>query len=124
MTAFSRRFLLCAIAYVFAGMLLGIQMGAAEDFTLAPVHAHANLIGWTTMALFAFYYNAVPTAGETKLAQVHFWVSQIGLLLMLPSLAMALHGNAAGIPALIVGEILILIAMMIFAFTVWRNKAA
>jgi len=123
-TSFSRRFLLCAIAYVVIGMALGIHMGAREDFVLAPVHAHMNLVGWVTMALFAFYYNAVPAAGEGKLAQAHFWIAQIGLILMIPGLTMMLTGNPGGTPLLIGGEILTALSMLIFAFTVWRNPAA
>lgn len=124
MTRFSRRFLLCAIGYVFLGMCLGIVMGASQDFTLAPVHAHANLIGWATMGLFAFYYNAVPQAGETGLARLHFWTAQLGLLLIIPGLSMALSGNKTGEPILIVGEFLTLLSMLLFAWTVHRQKAA
>ena len=39
-----------------AGMALGIRMGMAQDFALAPVHAHLNLLGWVTMSLFGLYY--------------------------------------------------------------------
>lgn len=124
MTQFSRRFLLCAIAYVTAGMFFGIFMGGTQDFTLAPVHAHMNLIGWATMGLFSFYYNAVPKAGETGLAQVHFWVSQAGLIAIIPGLSMVLSGNMSGEPVLIVGEILTALSMLMFAYTVYRNKAA
>ena len=53
-------------------MALGIHMGVGQDFTLSPLHGHMNLIGWATMALFAFYYNAVPPAAEGKLPPVHF----------------------------------------------------
>ena len=35
-----------------SGMSLGIWMGMHEDFTLAPVHAHINLLGWVTLALY------------------------------------------------------------------------
>ena len=40
-----------AIAYLIVGVGFGIAMGATENFTLRPVHAHINLLGWTTMAL-------------------------------------------------------------------------
>ena len=124
MTSFARRFLLCAIGYVLVGMSLGIFMGATEDFVLAPVHAHMNLIGWATMGLFAYYYNAVPEAGETTLAQIHFWVAQVGLVMIIPGLALMLTGNTSAAPVMIIGEILTALSMLIFAFTVYRNKAA
>jgi len=123
MNAFSRRFLLCAIGYVVLGMGLGIHMGGVENFTLAPIHAHMNLVGWATMALFAFYYNAVPDAAAGKLAQAHFWIAQLGLLAMIPGLYMVLTHNPSGLPLLIGGELLTALSMLIFGFTVLRNPA-
>ena len=38
------------------GMMLGEYMGANNDFTLAPLHAHINLLGWVTLALFGTFY--------------------------------------------------------------------
>ena len=42
-----------AVLYLIVGIGLGIAMGATENFTLRPVHAHLNLLGWTTLALAA-----------------------------------------------------------------------
>lgn len=123
MTQFSRRFLLCAIAYVIVGMTLGIFMGATQDFTFEAVHAHMNLVGWATMGLFSYYYNAVPEAGETRLAHVHFWVAQAGILMLIPGLTMVLQGNMTGEPILILGEMLTAASMLLFGFTVYRHKA-
>lgn len=38
------------------GMGLGVHMGLAGDFTLAPAHAHLNLLGWVTMALYGLHH--------------------------------------------------------------------
>ena len=124
MNQFARRFLLCAIAYVIVGMFLGIFMGGSEDFTLAPVHAHMNLVGWASMGLFALYYNAVPAACETSMARAHFWVAQGGLLLLIPGLTMMLMGNLSGLPILLAGEFLTALSMLLFGYTVYRQKAA
>ena len=35
---------------------LGIAMAMRQDFTLAPAHAHLNLLGWVSMALYGLYY--------------------------------------------------------------------
>ncbi len=37
---------ICAALAGLTGVSLGIWMGLARDFTLAPVHAHVNLLGW------------------------------------------------------------------------------
>ena len=60
-------FFAVAPIYVLVGMGFGIFMGATEDFTLAPAHAHLNLIGWVTMALYGTFYALAPRAPQ-KLA--------------------------------------------------------
>ena len=124
MTAFSKRFLLCAVAYVVVGMALGTHMGANQDFKLAPLHAHMNLVGWATMALFAWFYNAVPAAAEGKLAQAHFWIAQVGIILFIIGLYMVLNEHMAGEPILIGGEMLTSLSMLIFGYKVWGTDTA
>ncbi len=46
-------FLASAAACLVAGVAIGIGMGVAHNFQLAPVHAHTNLVGWTSLALMA-----------------------------------------------------------------------
>jgi cbb3-type cytochrome oxidase subunit 1 len=124
MTSFSKRFLLCAVGYVVIGMLLGMHMGAQQDFKLAPLHAHMNLVGWVTMALFAWFYNIVPAAAENKLAQIHFWIAQLGMILLIIGLYMVLNENMTGEPILIIGESLTAISMLIFGYKVWRTETS
>ena len=68
-------FLLVATLLLICGALLGIYMGAREDFQLAPVHAHLNLAGWASLALFGLTYRAYPELAETRIAPIHFVVS-------------------------------------------------
>ena len=53
-----------AVLYLIVGIGLGIAMGATENFTLRPVHAHLNLLGWTTLALAGLIYSVYPNAGS------------------------------------------------------------
>ena len=68
-------FLLLATVLLICGAVLGIVMGAREDFQLAPVHAHLNLAGWASLALFGLAYRTYPELAATKLARYHFIVS-------------------------------------------------
>ena len=68
-------FLLLAAFCLILGVSLGIFMGIREDFQLAPVHAHINLMGWASLALFAVIYRAFPELSASRLAQVHFWLA-------------------------------------------------
>jgi hypothetical protein len=40
-----------AALYLVIGVAMGIIMGDSQDFTLRPVHAHVNLVGWAILAL-------------------------------------------------------------------------
>ena len=54
------RFLLVAVVAAMIGMGGGIFMAITHDFTLAPAHAHLNLLGWVSMALYGLFYRAFP----------------------------------------------------------------
>lgn len=120
MRGISFLFLAFATCCVTLGMLWGIHMSASGDHAMAGAHAHLNLVGWVTMALFGLYYHVVPEASETTLAKVHFAVAALGVLLMVPGIVMAI--NQSGETVVKIGSVLTLISMLIFLFTVLRNK--
>lgn len=68
-------FLVSAAACLLCGVLLGIGMGMAHDFQLAPVHAHINLLGWTSLALMGLTMRAWPELAEGRLAIAQFALS-------------------------------------------------
>src|SRR6185369_2327700 len=107
---------------VFMGMLWGMHMGETEDFTMAPAHAHLNLLGWVTMALYGTFYALTRDTMVPKLAWTNFIVSAAGVAVMIPSLAMYLaHADASLIPFMMVGEILTVAGMVIFGISVARE---
>jgi hypothetical protein len=65
-------FLLLAAICLLCGVSLGIWMGIAHDFQFAPVHAHINLLGWASLALFGLVYRSYPQLGQSWLALAHF----------------------------------------------------
>ena len=87
--------------FALVGMAWGIQMSIAQDFPLAPAHAHHNLIGLVVMTIYGFYYRLVPVAASKRLAVVHFWIALIGAVTFGPGIAMATLGQ---------GEVLVQIA--------------
>src|SRR5690606_14868226 len=113
------RFMLAGILFVLIGMCLGIYMGSVEDFTLAPLHAHLNLVGWATMMLFGLFYRGDQTAASRPLASWHFWIAVLGMICFIPGIAAANLGNTTWEIFIIPGSILTLISMLIFAWTVW-----
>lgn len=69
-----------SVAILLAGMLAGIAMGVQQDFTLAPAHAHLNLVGGVLLILFGLY-RLVPAAGNSPLAKVQGWLYIAGAIL-------------------------------------------
>ena len=113
MNGISRYFMLIGVIAAILGMTWGIQMSASGDHTMAAAHAHLNLLGWVSCAIFAFYYNAVPTAAASPLARVHLLIATAGLVTIVPGIVMALHRD---------GETLAKIgSMLIFAVVVLKS---
>ena len=48
----SKAFFITGALWLLVGMGLGMYMGANENFTLAPLHAHIDLVGFVLMTLF------------------------------------------------------------------------
>jgi hypothetical protein len=103
------------------GMVLGIAMGIRENFTLAPAHAHLNLIGFVLMFLVGLYYRIVPEAGKGPLAQIQASLHITGAIVLPFGIAMADLGSTPAFA--IIGSLIVLAAMALFAFMVFRTAA-
>ena len=118
-TAF--RFFATATVFVVFGMAWGIHMSATGDHLHAPAHAHLNLLGWVTMALFGVYYHLVPSAGASRLALIHYAVATLGVLLITPGIVMAIDGTGEALAK--AGSVLSILSMLIFLWTVISTRA-
>jgi hypothetical protein len=109
--------------FVLIGMGWGMYMGAANDVLMAPAHAHLNLLGWVTMALYGTFYALTKETMSERLAWINWTVSALGVVVLIPSLALFLgHGNdPAYIPVMVVGEILTVLGLLIFGVSVVRE---
>ena len=114
------RFLRIAVVYFLAGIALGIVMAASKDFVMRPVHAHVNLLGWVSLALFGLFYRGVPAAAASRLAKAHFWLYNIALPVQMVSLALYLGGNKALDPLLGLSSMALALGVICFAVNLWR----
>jgi hypothetical protein len=112
-------FLLAAVLCVTGGMFWGLQMGASGDHTMVGAHAHLNLVGWVTMALFGIYYRLTPQAARGWLPRIHAALAIGGVAVMVPGIAIASKGGTPGIA--IAGSLLAFASMLVFLFTVIRH---
>ncbi|MBD8891757.1 hypothetical protein [Roseibium litorale] len=114
-------FFVTAVLYVIAGMLFGIHMSVSQDHSLAPAHAHLNLVGWVSMGLFGTYYHVVPKAAEGLLPKIHFAVATVGLWLLVPGIVSAIQDNGETLAK--AGSLLTVVSALIFLATVIRSRA-
>jgi hypothetical protein len=127
MSRISITFFGAAVVYALGGMLLGIYMGGANDHTMAPVHAHINLLGWASLALMGSFYGLAGAAAPAKLAWLNFGLSNLGNLMALPMVAVIQAGKPPIVPVLIGGEVAIVAGMLVFGLaliTVARAQPA
>jgi hypothetical protein len=54
-----------SVVMILIGLIMGVAMGASEDFRLMPAHAHLNLVGFVAVFLVGLYYAAVPAAAAS-----------------------------------------------------------
>ena len=106
------------------GMLAGIAMGVQQDFTLAPAHAHLNLVGGVLLFLFGLYYRLVPEAGTSALAKLQGSLHIVGAILFPAGVALVVLKGTSFIAAPIAGSLIVVAAMALFAVIVLRTARA
>ncbi|WP_309667781.1 hypothetical protein [Tabrizicola sp.] len=120
----SRNFLIAGAVYLIVGIVLGSYMGASEDHTLLPVHAHINLLGFTLMTVFGLAYRLIPQMAQGWMPKAHFWLHQIGTFVLLAGLALMMSGKMDGStigPVFPAMEVAILAGVLIWLANLWRN---
>jgi hypothetical protein len=113
-----------SVVILLVGMLAGIAMGIQQNFTLAPAHAHLNLVGGVLLFLFGLYYRLIPAAGTTLLAKVQGWLHIGGAILFPAGVAVVLLKGPSFEAAPIVGSLTVVAAMTLFAVIVFRTSRA
>jgi hypothetical protein len=106
------------------GMLAGIAMGVQQDFTLAPAHAHLNLVGGVLLFLFGLYYRLVPAAGNSPLAKVQGWLHIAGAILFPAGVAIVILKGTSFIAAPIMGSLIAVAAVALFTVIVFLTSRA
>ena len=123
MTASSLSFKL-AVLFVIAGMAMGIGMAASQNHAIMPAHAHLNLLGWVSLFLFGVYYERRPALNVSRLALIQVVLWSVGTLTMTIAVAAIHLGYHAADPIAAISSIIVLIAMLMFAYAVFRPAPA
>lgn len=119
----SAAFFMTGALFLGAGMIWGMWMGANENFALAPAHAHLNLLGWVTAALYGTFYTLTRETMSPRLAWLNYALSTIGVLVMTPALIMLLLTNdiAKWSPIVAAGSGIVFLGLVVFSFSALRE---
>jgi hypothetical protein len=106
--------------WLVAGMILGIVMGASHNFSMMPVHAHINLVGFACHSIFGLAYRQWPAMKASALAPLQFWI----FVLATPTTLLGLYFTLMGGPLLptIVGSLALLLGAILYLVMIWRAR--
>ena len=105
-------FLVLATLCMLVGVSMGIAMGVAHDFQFAPVHAHLNLVGWASLALYGLVYRAYPAMGRSPLGNAHLVASAFGAVLFPIGIYVSIAHGTPGLA--IMGSLIWLAGALLF----------
>ncbi|WP_447890844.1 hypothetical protein [Pseudomonas hormoni] len=117
----SRTWFRLAAIYFALGVTLGVAMGASGDHSLFAVHAHVNLLGWVSMALFGIIGTAHPSITEGRVAAAQFWTYNVGVPVMLGALTLRLKGFVSVEPLIAGASVLIGCSVLLFVWLVFSR---
>jgi len=111
-------FLILATATLLIGVGMGTWMGLTHNFHFAPVHAHLNLLGWTSLALFGLCYRAYPPLAASRLALPHFALAASGAICFPAGIALSIADVTMEVAKL--GALLWTLAVLVFLVALVR----
>lgn len=119
----SQLFFKSAVIWLLIGIAAGLQMGMSGNHTVIAAHAHINLLGWVTSAIFGGYYALNPAKAAKRLAFVHYAVYMLGLIVMLPCLYFMERGNMQLEPLVGIGSMITFLGVLIFAVVMFSRES-
>ena len=119
MPAVSNYYFRSAIVFLVIGIMIGIHMSISQVHNVIGAHAHINLLGWVTSALFGGYYALNPAKAAGRLPMIQYFTFTIGVAIMAASLYLLLQGNTALEPVVAVSSLITFLGVLLFAWIVW-----
>lgn len=123
-----RKYLVWSLAYVAAGMALGIYMAASHDHAQHVTHAHILLVGFVVSFIYAVIHKLWLGEQTSLLPRLQFVVHQAAAVILLAGLFLLYGSFVPGEkiePVLASGSVAILIAaLMMFAMVLRKKQGA
>ena len=108
-----------AILFLIVGIAIGLQMSISGVHNVTGAHAHINLLGWVTSAIFGAYYALNPAKAEGRLPMAHYGIYTAGVVVMIVGLYLLLQGNPALEPVVAAGSLITFVGVLVFAVVVF-----
>ena len=124
---FVKAFIKSSVAWLAAGITLGVAMALYPQWTVyRPAHLHMNVAGFVAMMIFGVAYHVVPRFVGVPLysrraAGAHVFLANFGLAGMVAGFMLRPHGVGPSGVLLAVGGILMSIGGYTFAYLLWRT---
>ena len=90
MPAMAQLYFRTAILFLIAGICIGIYMSMSGNHAVVGAHAHINLLGWVTSALFGVYLALNPAKATGLLPRLQYIIYVLGVVVMGGSLYLML----------------------------------
>ena len=118
-----RIFILSGALFAVFGLCLGLWMVAANNFIYSKIHAHVNLLGWVTLAIYGIVYRLYPAMKDCPLALPHLICSVAGVIFMNLGWWMFLQNILVGTKLLVIifrgGSALGILGVVLFLVIFW-----
>lgn len=124
---FVRRFVKASLVWFGLGITLGAVMTVRPALIIYRLaHVHMNLLGFVTMMIFGVAYHVIPRFSghplhSRRLAGAHWWLSNVGLALLVTGFALAPHIGNSNRPILAAGGLLSAAGGFSFIVNLWRT---
>jgi cbb3-type cytochrome oxidase subunit 1 len=124
---FVKAFLKASLAWLTAGVTLGVAMAAHPVWTVyRTAHMHMVMLGFVTMMIYGVAYHVIPRFTGSPLhsrraAEWHWWASNGGLTLMVIGFVLRAAGAPVATTLLAIGGSLSALGAYVFAYVLWRT---
>ena len=124
---FVKAFLKASLAWLAAGVSLGVAMAVHSAWAVyRTAHLHMNLLGFVAMMIFGVGYHVIPNFAGFPLhrpaaARIHWWMANIGLAMMVSGFILRVHAPTVGTLILAIGGTLSAAGAYLFVYLIWRT---
>jgi cbb3-type cytochrome oxidase subunit 1 len=124
---FVRWFLKASLAWLALGVTSGVAMAMHPVWTIyRAAHMHMVMLGFVTMMIYGVAYHVIPRfAGfplpSTRAPGLHWWMANVGLLLMVCGFVVRASRAAPGTIILSLGGTLSSLGAYLFVVLIWRT---